>query len=93
MSFWSISLIKIVDIDFFVDKFIYMFKIFILISFSFFEFLLFLNVLLYYVRSFLINQEGLKLNGTYQFLAYADGVNLLGDARPGGHKASTLVYE
>jgi hypothetical protein len=25
------------------------------------------------------NQLGLKLNGTHQFLAYADDVNLLGD--------------
>jgi hypothetical protein len=25
------------------------------------------------------NQVGLKLNGTHQFLAYADDVNLLGD--------------
>jgi hypothetical protein len=47
------TLIKIVDIVFFVDKFIYMFKIFVLMPFSFLEFLLFLNMLLYYVRSFL----------------------------------------
>jgi hypothetical protein len=40
------------DIDFFVDKFIYMFKICIFMSFSFLEYLLFINVL-YYVRSFL----------------------------------------
>jgi hypothetical protein len=45
---------KLVDIDIFVDKFVYMFKIFILMSFSFLDFLLFLNVLLYYVRSFFI---------------------------------------
>jgi hypothetical protein len=25
-----------------------------------------------------VNQDGLKLNGTHQFLAYADDVNILG---------------
>jgi hypothetical protein len=31
------------------------------------------------IRKVQENQVGLKLNGTHQLLAYADGVNLLGD--------------
>jgi len=30
------------------------------------------------IRRVQINQDGLKLNGTHQFLAYADDVNILG---------------
>jgi hypothetical protein len=33
----------------------------------------------YAIRKVQENQEGLKLNGTHQLLAYTDGVNLLGD--------------
>jgi len=32
----------------------------------------------YSIRRVQVNQEGLKLNGTHQFLAYADDVNILG---------------
>jgi len=32
----------------------------------------------YAFRRAQVNQDGLKLNGTHQFLAYADDVNILG---------------
>ena len=32
----------------------------------------------YAIRRVHVNQEGLKLNGTHQFLFYADDVNILG---------------
>ena len=32
----------------------------------------------YAIRSVQVNQDGLKLNGKHQLLAYADGVNILG---------------
>ena len=35
----------------------------------------------YAIRSIQVNQDGLKLNGTHQLLAYADDVNLLGGRR------------
>jgi len=32
----------------------------------------------YAIRRFQVNQDGLKLNGTHQLLAYVDDVNILG---------------
>ena len=40
--------------------------------------LLFNFVLEYAIRRIRVKQDGLKLNGTYQLLVYADDINLLG---------------
>jgi hypothetical protein len=46
----------------------------------------------YVIRKAQENQVGLKLNGTHQFLAYADDVNLLGDNRDNINKnTDTLI--
>jgi hypothetical protein len=41
--------------------------------------LLFNVAMKYGIRRVKENQEGLKLNGTHQFLAYADDINIMGD--------------
>ena len=40
--------------------------------------MLFNFALEYTIRKVQVNQDGLKLNGTHQFLAYDDDVNILG---------------
>jgi hypothetical protein len=40
--------------------------------------LIFNFVFKYAIRNVQVNQDGLKLNGTHQLLAYADDVNILG---------------
>ena len=40
--------------------------------------MLFNFVLDYAIRRVQVNQDGLKLNGTYLFLVYSDGVNIVG---------------
>ena len=54
--------------------------------------LLFNFALEYAIRKVQVNQDGLKLNGTHQLLAYADDVNILaGSIHTAKEKAEALV--
>jgi hypothetical protein len=54
--------------------------------------LLFNFALDYAIRGVQVNQDGLKLNGTHQLLAYADDVNILGgSAHRGKENAEALL--
>jgi len=54
--------------------------------------MLFKFVLEYAIRRVQVNQDGLKLNGTHQLLAYADDVNILeGSIRTLRENAEALV--
>jgi retron-type reverse transcriptase len=54
--------------------------------------LLFNFALAYAIKRVQLNQDGLKLNGTHQLLAYADDVNILGESvRPVRENAEALV--
>ena len=45
----------------------------------------------YAIRRVRVNQDGLKLNGTHQLLAYADDVNILGGTHTLQENAEALV--
>ena len=42
--------------------------------------LIFVFASAYVIKSVQVNQDGLKLNGTHQFLVYADYINILGES-------------
>jgi hypothetical protein len=55
--------------------------------------LLFNFALEYAIRKVQENQVGLKLNGTHQFLAYTDDVNLLGDNKDTEKKNTEILID
>ena len=55
--------------------------------------LLFNFALEYAIKGVQVNQDGLKLNGTHQLLAYADDVNILvGSAHTVKENAEALLF-
>jgi hypothetical protein len=55
--------------------------------------LVFNSALEYAVRTVQENQQGLKLNGTHQILAYADDINIVGENTDTVQKSAEALLE